>query len=113
MTTTCRASMQIALYHKHYTESHLEAVKAEMVELGTPTIRAIWSEMYGLWLAVEGCHRLRAAEALNLYPEIDDISDEDTVTIQNDDEDEIVSVASLLEELQDSAWQAAIIEFAD
>ena len=51
--------MDVILYHKHYDKDHLNAVKAEMETLGTPTIKAIWSEMYGAWMAVEGCHRLR------------------------------------------------------
>jgi hypothetical protein len=58
--------MQIALLHKHYNGNHLEAVKTEMQNLGAPVIRAIWSETYGMWMAVEGCHRIRAAKDLGL-----------------------------------------------
>jgi hypothetical protein len=71
--------MDIILYHKHYNKEHLNAVKAEMETLGAPTIKAIWSEVYGAWLAVEGCHRLRAAAELGITPNIDDVSEEDVV----------------------------------
>ena len=103
--------MQIALLHKHYNRGQLEQVKREMVELGAPIIRAIWSEMYGLWLAVEGSHRLRAAEELGISPKIDDISDDDTVMIQVDGDDERVAVIDLLEELQDNARHSVTLSF--
>ena len=103
--------MQVALLHKHYNQEHLEQVKAEMVKLGSPTVRAIWSEMYGFWLAVEGSHRLRAAEELGISPKIDDISDDDTVMIQVDGDDERVAVIDLLEELQDNARHSVTLSF--
>ena len=102
--------MEIALYHNHYNQDHLEKVTAEMQELGTPKIRAIWSEMWGIWLAVEGCHRLRAAAALGLTPEIINISDDETVTIQCDGYDETFSVFDLLCEMHDDGTQE-IIEY--
>ena len=103
--------MDIILYHKHYNQEHLNAVKAQMETLGAPTIKAIWSEMYGAWMAVEGCHRLRAAEVLGMTPVIEDVSDEDVVTMQIDGEDVEVSVVELTEELEDDAPKSHIIRF--
>ena len=103
--------MQIALYHKHYNEQYLEAVKSEMQTLGTPVIRCIWSEVYEMWMAVEGCHRLRAAKALGVMPVIQDITTDATATIQRDEEDTVVDVTQLAAELTDDVWKAEIIEF--
>ncbi|NBK25823.1 MAG: hypothetical protein EOM68_27890 [Spirochaetia bacterium] len=103
--------MEIALVHKHYSETHLSDVMAEMQTLGAPAIRAIWSECYGLWLAVEGCHRIRAAKALGLEVVIDDVSDDETVTIEQDGEQVELAVEDLLEELQDNAPRTEIISF--
>lgn len=103
--------MQIALYHKHYDEQHLAEVKAKMQKLGTPTIRAIWSEAYGMWMAVEGCHRIRAAKDLGLTPNIKDISGNKTTTIQCDGDNVKVKVAELTEELQDGLWRTDYIDF--
>jgi len=103
--------MRITLYHNHYNEQHLEAVKAEMETLGAPTIRCIWSEIYEMWMAVEGCHRLRAAAALGITPVVQDITNDETATIQIDEEDTAVNVADLAEELQGAAWKAESIEF--
>lgn len=52
----------------------LEAVKAEMEKLGAPTIRAIDAGDH--LIAVEGSHRLRAAEELGMAVNIE-IVDED------------------------------------
>lgn len=65
--------MKIALVHEHYDGIKLEAVKAEMLTLGAPTIKAVWVECYGRWQALEGCHRIRAAKALGLVPEIEEV----------------------------------------
>ena len=102
--------MQIALYHRHYDEQHLDTVKAEMQKLGVPTIKAIWSECYGMWMAVEGCHRIRAAKDLGLTPNIEEITSE-TVIIQIDGDDEEVETEALAEELQDGLWQTEYINF--
>lgn len=62
--------MEVYLVHSHFDKCHLEEVKAEMAELGTPRIRVI-DMGEGLYAAIEGCHRLRAAAALDLTPELD------------------------------------------
>ena len=104
--------MDIILYHKHYNQEHLNAVKAQMETLGAPTIKAIWSEVYGAWMAVEGCHRLRAAAELGITPNIEDVSEEDVVVMQIDGEDVEVSVVELTEELENDAPKSRIIRFA-
>jgi hypothetical protein len=63
----------IVLLHKHFDAGHLEMVKSQMAELGAPTIRAIWDECSGFWLAIEGCHRLRACVELGVEPIIEEI----------------------------------------
>lgn len=105
--------MRIALLHNQYDEAHLETVKAEMLRLGAPKIRAIWSEAYGMWMAVEGCHRLRAAESLSISPVIIDVSSKKTLTIQVDGENVKVKVADLEEELVDNAWRVKNIKFSE
>lgn len=64
---------RIYLVHAHYDAAHLEHVKAEMLKLGAPTIKAFWVEAYNAWFAVEGCHRLRAAVALGVTPVINQV----------------------------------------
>lgn len=105
--------MEIALFHNHYDEAHLEAVKAEMVKRGAPKIRAIWSETYGMWMAVEGCHRLRAAQALGIRPIIIDISNQKTLTVQLDGENVKVKRAAFEEEFLENVWQSEIVSFDD
>lgn len=101
----------IALYHKHYNQKHLDEVKAEMLKLGTPEIRAIWSEVYGVWMAVEGCHRLRAAHELGLTPIIVDVTNDETVTIENDGEDVTVNVMDEAIDLTDNITKTQLLDF--
>ena len=103
--------MKVALYHNYYSKQHLAEVSKEMETLGSPSIRAIWSEAYGMWMAVEGCHRLRAAAELGLTPEIIDISDAETVVVQNDGEDEAMDVQTLAAELTEQAYRITVLEF--
>lgn len=60
--------MKVILLHSHFNADHLAKVKAEMRQLGAPSIHAVKDEAYGAWIALEGCHRLRAAQALGLIP---------------------------------------------
>jgi len=76
--------LSIVLYHDHYSKDHLEHVKGIMAKRGAPTIRAFFDESNGIWFAVEGCHRLRAAAALGITPTIKDISEQKTLTYQVD-----------------------------
>ena len=63
--------MKITLMHDHYDQEHLDHVTEEMKTLGAPRIKAIWMECWCTWVALEGCHRLRAAKVLGLTPEIE------------------------------------------
>jgi len=105
--------MQIALLHKHYTEQQLSQVKAIMAKRGTPTIRATWSEVYGMWMAFEGCHRIRAAKELGLIPIIKDISQQKYARIQQDGCNIRVNVAKFAAEMEDDLWKADYISFDD
>jgi len=69
--------MNIALLHNHFDASHLARVTKEMESLGAPTVKAVWVEAHNRYVALEGCHRLRAAFALGLTPEIDIVDDLD------------------------------------
>lgn len=55
----------IRTIHAPY-EWKLEAVKAEMAVLGAPVIRVIDCGQY--FMALEGCHRIAAAHALEIEP---------------------------------------------
>lgn len=105
--------MKIALYHKHFDQEWLEHVKTQMLEMGAPKIKCIWSEIYGMWLAIEGCHRLRAAKDLGITPIIIDITNDETTIQQLDEIDTIVDVATLAQELNDDAWKTEILSFGD
>lgn len=52
---------RVILPHAEFDADHLAAVSAEMETLGSPTIRAF--PAYDMIVAIEGSHRLRAAEA--------------------------------------------------
>jgi hypothetical protein len=71
--------MEIVLMHKHFDEQHLAKVMGEMRTLGAPVIRAVHLEG-NLWVALEGCHRLRAAEKLGLVPVLEEVEYSDTIT---------------------------------
>ena len=103
--------MQVALLHKYYNQEHLDEVKVEMLKRGTPTIRAIWSEVYEMWMATEGSHRIRAAKELGLTPVIKDVSSNKTIAIQLDGENIKQLVAKLTEELHDGLWQTEVVDF--
>jgi hypothetical protein len=75
---------RIQLVHKHFSAVHLEEVKDAMRKLGAPRIRCIYSELNNQWVAIEGCHRLRAAKDLGLKPIIVDISNNKTAYVQGD-----------------------------
>lgn len=76
---------KVILLHAYFDPAHLEAVKADMATMGAPTVRAVWSEGDSAWVALEGCHRLRAAHALGIEPNIDEIPWDDEMTIGGED----------------------------
>ncbi|MFM7011394.1 MAG: hypothetical protein ACKO0Z_19050 [Betaproteobacteria bacterium] len=70
--------MHTTIIAPHNTESaKLASVIAEMQVLGAPTIKAVDCGDY--WLALEGSHRIAAAQQLGLIPTIDAYSYSDTV----------------------------------
>jgi hypothetical protein len=77
--TTQHNTMTIILLHKHYDQSHLAAVTTQIRELGAPAIRVIRDISNDTVIALEGCHRIRAAKDLGLTPELVDVGiyDED------------------------------------
>lgn len=103
--------MQVALIHKHFDEDHLREVKAKMEVLGAPTIKAVWMECWGIWAALEGCHRLRAAHALGLAPKIEEVeySDDLQSSAGINDGDDAYTIA----EIADAACSAKILTFED
>jgi len=98
--------MKIALVHNHYDEAHLAAVIEEMKTLGAPVIKAVWMECYGHYAALEGCHRIRAAKALGLVPEIEDVEYSDELVEGMQDNMTIAQVA-------DSSNESEVISFED
>lgn len=99
--------MKIALAHSHYDVNHLKAVKAEMGTLGAPVIKAVWMDVYGHFAAIEGCHRLLAAQALGLTPIIDEVEYSDEIAPGTDPSDEIT-----IKKICDSSINETILEFA-
>lgn len=71
--------MDVILMHAHFDEQHLAKVMDEMRTLGAPVIRAVHIDG-SLWVALEGCHRLRAAEKLGLVPVLDEVELSDEIT---------------------------------
>ena len=76
--------MRVALLHNHYDRESLESVTAEMRVFGAPTIKVLDLGFDDMYQALEGCHRLRAAEILGLTPifEIIDIADADATAAE-------------------------------
>lgn len=83
--------MKIALLHKHYDSSKLAAVTAQMQSMGAPTIKAVYMPNWDMWVALEGCHRLRAAHAIGFTPEIQEVEYSDDFTSMDDGEEMIIS----------------------
>jgi len=101
--------MTIALVHDSYDQKHLDEVKAEMVNLGAPVIKAVWMECFDMYAALEGCHRIRAAKELGLEPIIDEVAYSDNMasTISSYDGDEDYPIS----EICDYANRSTIIVF--
>lgn len=71
--------MTIALLHNHYDEDHLQEVIDEMEKLGPPTIKVLDLGFDNMYQAIEGSHRLRAAEILGITPNFEFVDPNDTV----------------------------------
>ena len=96
--------MNIILAHNDYDAAHLAEVKAEMQSMGAPTVKAVWMEGYGAYVALEGCHRLRAAHDLGLTPQVIEVDYSDEAA---DTDLECVTIA----EHCDSAYRREMLEF--
>ena len=92
------------------TEKYAE-IKAYMEEAGAPTLRAVWMDCFGAWVALEGSHRLNAAAELGFVPEIEEMDYDDGIKVRDiTDIDMDCSIA----EFCDRAHENAIIfEFED
>lgn len=91
----------------------LAAVKAEMISLGAPQIRAVWMDNYGHWAALEGSHRIVAASQLGLIPIIQEVEYSDDLSLEDigcDWHGDDLSIAQIADE---SYWMGVIVEFAD
>lgn len=101
--------MKMILAHNHYDAAHLAAVAEEMKTLGAPVIKAVWIEAYGAWMALEGCHRIRAAHDAGITPEIEEVEYDADLNLQDlglDYED-----PTTIEQMADHAHRREIIEF--
>lgn len=107
MQHTTPEQFSLVLPHKHYDPDHLTAVTAEMRTLGAPIIRAVCADGDGLYVALEGSHRIRAASALGLVPTIDLIEYGD-YAIDGCDGGRGYTVAEIVD---DAAYDAVVIEF--
>ena len=91
------------LAHSHFDQDHLEAVANQMSELGSPTIRVIDGGDH--YIAIEGSHRLRAAEQTDtpvMFDVLDEDGEIDLETLDLDDNgwfcgETVVSVAEFIE----------------
>jgi len=101
--------MTIALVHTQYDNKHLDEVKNLMMSLGTPIIHAVWMECYQMYAALDGCHRLRAAQMLGITPIIEEVEYSDdmasTVTGYDGDDDYMIS------EICDDCIKSSILYF--
>ena len=71
--------MKIALLHDHFDVDHLESVKNEMKKFGAPTIKVLDLDFDDMYQALEGSHRLRAAEILGVTPIFNLVDANDTM----------------------------------
>lgn len=84
--------------------THAEEVIESMRTLGAPVIRAVRAECYGGWVAIEGSHRLYAAQQLGLTPEIEEIpyDEESTLATYGCCDEDDYSIADLVDTAADS-----------
>ncbi len=101
--------MKVILAHNHYQADRLAEVVEQMKTLGAPVVKAVWLEAYGAWVALEGCHRLRAAAAAGITPEINAVEYDADINLQDlglDYDDPIT-----IEQICDSAHRREMLEF--
>lgn len=101
--------MKVALVSEIFDVEHLKSVKNEMIAKGAPSIHAVWMECYDMYVALEGCHRIRAAKELGLTPEIIEVdySDDMASTIDGYDGDDDYTISSIC----DGSYKSTIVDF--
>lgn len=107
------SKLAVILLHDHFDADHLAVVVEEMGVMGAPTIKAVWSDGLGAWVALEGCHRLRAAHALGLTPTFDAVeySDQDMQDAELGLDYDVVGTT--VAEVVDRAWRREALVFGD
>jgi len=70
---------EIVLLNEQYCRDHLDHVSEDMKLLGSPTIHVAYSADRDLCCALEGTHRLRAAEILGIPVKIEEIECDETI----------------------------------
>ena len=107
----------VILLHANYDEEHLKEVVSEMQTMGTPVIRGFYCECFGAFLALEGCHRIRAAKQLGLVPVFEEVEFEDVTEVVNDVCEGILEDDDTFETIIDRAVNSAnhggMIEFEE
>jgi hypothetical protein len=108
----------VILLHRHYDSSDLEEVRTQMAALGSPTIRAIEVACY--CVAIEGCHRLRAAKADGVPVRIEMLDEDGEIDLDTLDLDTLnwfgdersIPVLDFVEWLTHGSWPvgAATVE---
>lgn len=95
-----------SLYTPHKVDgAKLEAVTADMARLGAPTIRVV--DCGDHYMALEGCHRLAAAAALGIAPNLvileqEDLVDADTLDIDGLERGETYTAGEVAGNLHDT-----------
>ncbi|HYX39353.1 MAG TPA: hypothetical protein VE954_40140 [Oligoflexus sp.] len=102
--------LKIALLHERVNVNQLEMIKKEMAVLGRPVIRAVWTDTYGMWLALEGTHRLRAAYEMSLLPLVYEVAYQPDVTLSSLGLD-CESDTTTLEDVLNSCYRATVLHF--
>lgn len=101
--------MKVALVSTVHEEEKLVKVIEEMKTLGAPIVHAVWMECYQMYAAINGTHRLLAAKALGLVPEIEEVeySEEMASTVDGYDGEEDYQIS----ELCDTCIERQIVEY--
>ena len=102
----------IALINKTNAD-YLANVKAEMLTLGTPVINVVFDDAQGIYVALEGSHRLTAAKELNLVPVLNVVEVEDTDIYVEDLGLGITDCEYTVQDLLDMAYRATLVDFDD
>lgn len=84
------------IYVPHKPTARLAEVMEQMQQMGSPVIRALW--IGDAWLAIEGSHRVAAAQELGVPVEIIELDPDDVI---NDHDLEDCPESATAQELAD------------